>query len=149
MLFRPRFLVGAGLIAAAVAFLIYTATRNTAEYYLTVSEVAARAAELKGQPLRVAGRVKSDNIAWDPSTLTLRFEIGEIPDAPDSSAGVKPVAATDAPGFKVTCVGQPKPDMFAPGRDVIVEGRLQPNGQIVATQVLTSCPSKYKAKQGS
>ena len=149
MLLRPRFLVGAGLIAAAVTFLIYTATRNTAEYYLTVPEVGARAAELQGQPLRVAGRVKTGNIDWDPSTLTLKFEIGEIPDTPESSTAVKPVEATDATGFKVTCIGQPKPDMFAPGRDVIVEGRLQPNGQILATQVLTSCPSKYKAKKES
>ncbi len=43
--------------------------------------------------------------------------------------------------------GEPKPDMFAPGRDVIVEGKLGADGAIAATQVLTSCPSKYKPKQ--
>ena len=38
-----------------------------------------------------------------------------------------------------------KPDMFADGRDVIVEGRY--TGDVLhATQVLTSCPSKYEAK---
>jgi len=146
-MFRPRFLVGALLIAGAVGFLIFTATKNTAEYYLTVPEVTARASELMGQPLRVAGRVTSDNIRWDPSSLTLQFSIAKIPDAPDDGT-VKPVSiASDPPAFHVTCAGQPKPDMFAPGRDVIVEGRLQPNGEIQATQVLTSCPSKYKAKQ--
>jgi len=43
--------------------------------------------------------------------------------------------------------GEPKPDMFAPGRDVIVEGRLALDGTIDARQVLTSCPSKYVPKQ--
>ncbi|HXW84172.1 MAG TPA: cytochrome c maturation protein CcmE [Candidatus Binataceae bacterium] len=147
-MFRPRFLVGACLIAAAVGFLIFTATRNTAEYYLTVPEVSARATELMGQPLRVAGRVTPADIHWDPATLTLRFGIAKIPDAPDDGA-VKPVSVTaDPPVFRVTCAGQPKPDMFAPGREVIVEGRLKANGEIEASQVLTSCPSKYKAKPG-
>jgi len=44
-------------------------------------------------------------------------------------------------------VGRPKPDMFAPGRDVIVEGRIGRDRVIHATQVLTSCPSKYQPKQ--
>jgi cytochrome c-type biogenesis protein CcmE len=37
--------------------------------------------------------------------------------------------------------------MFAPGRDVIVEGKLGADGTIAASQVMTSCPSKYKPKQ--
>ena len=37
--------------------------------------------------------------------------------------------------------------VFASGRDVIVEGKLGPDGSIAATQVLTSCPSKYKPKR--
>jgi cytochrome c-type biogenesis protein CcmE len=35
--------------------------------------------------------------------------------------------------------------MFADGRDVIVEGRYT-DGELRASQVLTSCPSKYEAK---
>ena len=37
--------------------------------------------------------------------------------------------------------------MLAPGRDVIVEGKLGADGMIAATQVMTSCPSKYQPKQ--
>ncbi|HXZ82409.1 MAG TPA: cytochrome c maturation protein CcmE [Acidimicrobiales bacterium] len=139
-------MIGVGLIAAALAYLITTAIRNTSEYYLTVTEASSRASELQGQSLRVAGRVKPDTISWEPSTLTLKFEIAPIPEpAPD---GVKPVASSEPPSFKVTCVGQPKPDMFAAGRDVIVEGRLDSQGAIAASQVLTSCPSKYEPKKG-
>jgi cytochrome c-type biogenesis protein CcmE len=147
MRIRPRVFIGAGLIVAAIGYLIFSAISTTSEYYLTVPEVAARQTELGGQALRVAGRVKAGTINWDPDSLTLKFEIGPIPDEGDSAAAVKPVVATEPVSFRVVCAGEPKPDMFAPGRDVIVEGKLGAGGTIAATQVMTSCPSKYKPKQ--
>ena len=145
---RPRFYFGGALIVLAVAYLIVSAVRSTSEYYLTVAEVGARQAELGSQPLRVAGRVKAGTIGWDPISLTLKFVIVPIPD-PAAASPVQPVsikAPADA-SFGVICVGQPKPDMLAPGRDVIVEGTLGADGVITATQVMTSCPSKYQPKQ--
>lgn len=146
MRIRSRFIVGAGLIAAAVGYLIYAAIQNTSEYYMTVNEVAARHASLEGQALRVAGRVSPDTISWDPMTLTLKFGIYQIPEA-DEDGALKKVAVSASPVFKVICVGQPKPDMFAANKDVIVQGHLAGAGTINATQVMTSCPSKYKPKQ--
>jgi len=147
MKIRPRFFVGVGLIAAAIGYLIFSAIRTTSEYYLTVPEVAARQAELGGQALRVAGRVKPNTIGWDPNSLTLKFEIVPIPDLDATGAPLKPVVAVDPVSFRVVAAEEPKPDMFAPGRDVIVEGKLVADGSIAATNVLTSCPSKYKPKQ--
>jgi len=147
MRIKPRFLLGGGLIVAAVAYLIVTAIRNTAEYYLTVGEVQARQTELQGQALRVAGRVVPGSVSWDPSSLTLGFAIAAIPD-PEAPA-VKPVAVSAVPQYRVLCKGQPKPDMFAENRDVIVEGRLGTDNAIIATQVLTACPSKYVPKKAS
>lgn len=144
---RPRFFIGVGLIAVAIGYLIFSAIRTTSEYYLTVPEVAARQSELGGQALRVAGRVKPNTINWEPGSLTLKFEIAPIPDVDPSGPPVKPVVAADPVSFRVVSVGEPKPDMFAPGRDVIVEGKLVADGSIAATNVLTSCPSKYKPKQ--
>jgi cytochrome c-type biogenesis protein CcmE len=142
---KLRFALGAGLMVAAIAYLIITAVRNTAEYYLTVKEVKARQSELAGQMLRVAGRVEAGSIEWDPSSLTLRFAMTQ---PPANDAGLKPVAiSTGAVAFSVICRGEPKPDMFAAGRDVIVEGQLTPAGTIEARQVLTSCPSKYSPKK--
>jgi cytochrome c-type biogenesis protein CcmE len=141
-----RFAVGAGLIVVAIGYLIVTAVRNTAEYYLTVNEVKVRQGELAGQMLRVAGRVAPGSIEWNPVTLTLAFGLAQPPEA--NQPGVKAVAnVTGATVFHVICRGQPKPDMFAPNRDVIVEGALAPDGTIEARQVLTSCPSKYVPKQ--
>lgn len=142
---KPRFLIGGGLIVAAILYLIVVGIRSTSEYYLTVQEAQAREGELMGQPLRVAGRVQPGNIHWDPDTLTLRFVIGPVP-APGGSA-VHAVSTHAAPFFNVVCSGQPKPDMFAPGRNVIVEGRLTSAHAIQADQVLTSCPSKYSPKK--
>jgi cytochrome c-type biogenesis protein CcmE len=147
MRIRPRFFIGGGLIVVAIGYLIFSSIRTTSEYYLTVPEVAARQTELGGQAIRVAGRVKPGNIGWDPNSLTLKFEIAPIPDLDASGAPVKPVLASDPVSFRVVAAGEPKPDMFAPGRDVIVEGKLGADGAIVATQVMTSCPSKYKPKQ--
>jgi cytochrome c-type biogenesis protein CcmE len=147
MRIRPRFFIGGGLVVLAIGYLIFSSIRTTSEYYLTVPEVAARQTELGGQAIRVAGRVKPGNIDWNPNSLTLKFEIVPIPDV--DAAAVKPVSvvASDAVSFRVVAAGEPKPDMFAPGRDVIVEGKLTPDGAIAATQVMTSCPSKYKPKQ--
>jgi cytochrome c-type biogenesis protein CcmE len=147
MRIRSRFFVGAGLIAVAVGYLIYAAIENTSEYYMTVNEVAARQASLEGQALRIAGRVSPGAISWDPVTLTLKFGMYQIPNADDDDA-VKKVVVSAPPVFNVICVGQPKPDMFAPNKDVIVEGHLDGEGTVSATQVMTSCPSKYKPKQG-
>ena len=36
------------------------------------------------------------------------------------------------------------PDMFAEGRDVIVEGLYTLEQQLVASTIMTSCPSKYE-----
>ena len=144
---RPRFIIGAGLIILAIGYLIGNAMRTTSEYYLTVNEVAGRQGELGGQAIRVAGRVKPGTVEWEPSTLTLKFEIMPIPDVDAGAATLKPVVATDPVSFRVIAAGEPKPDMFAPGRDVIVEGTLGAGGIITATQVMTSCASKYKPKQ--
>ena len=149
---KLRFAIGAGMVVAAIAYLIVTAVENTAEYYMTVNEVKARQAELSGQMLRVAGRVEAGTISWNPATLTLKFAMTQPPPG-DGQPQVKAVAATavetpaGAGSFDVISRGQPKPDMFAPGRDVIVEGRLGAGNTIEARQVLTSCPSKYAPKQ--
>jgi cytochrome c-type biogenesis protein CcmE len=148
MRIRPRFYIGGALIALAIGYLIVSAIRSTSEYYLTVNELSARQSELGIDPIRVAGRVKPGTISWDPNTLTLKFVIVPIPD-PSNPSPVQPVSvkALDSLSFPVFCAGQPKPDMLAPNRDVIVEGKLGAGGVIIASQVMTSCPSKYQPKQ--
>ena len=40
-----------------------------------------------------------------------------------------------------------KPDMFRTGADVIVEGQIGQDGILVASHLMTSCPSKYEEEK--
>src|SRR5215469_7879936 len=100
---KLRFVIGVSLVVAAIAYLIITAVRNTAEYYLTVSEAKARQVELSGQMLRVAGRVVPGTVQWDPSSLTLKFSIAE-PLPADGQPGVTTIATTALAPVRFTVV---------------------------------------------
>jgi len=123
-----RFIIGAAIIVAAVASLVYTGIRETSLYYLTIDEFLVRRDAVANQGLRVAGRVGAKSVQWNPSTLDLRFRLASF-DGHD--------------GVDVTYNGI-LPDMFAEGRDVIVEGTYLPTGTLHARTLLTSCPSKYE-----
>ncbi len=121
--------VGAMVIIAAIAYLIFSGATETTVYFLTVSEVQQQSATLQGQPIRVAGKVTTDPIAWDIQKLALSFVIGEgQARLPVFYRGVKP-------------------DMFQPGADVIVEGQLSADGVLHASNLMTRCPSKYEEKK--
>ena len=125
-----RFIIGATIIAAAVAYLVYTGIRETSVYYLTIDEFLTRREAVAGEGLRVAGRVGSKSIDWNPATLDLRFRLARF----DETDGVEVV------------YNGVLPDMFAEGRDVIVEGTYGSGGAFHAHTLLTSCPSKYEAE---
>jgi len=127
-----RFVVGAAVIVAAIGYLMYTGVRETSAYYLTIKEFLPKKDSYQNVPLRVAGRVQPGTVEYDPKTLRLRFHLADFSE-PAGAASV-PVDFTGI-----------KPDMFADGRDVIIEGKYA-SGVLQANQVLTSCPSKYEAK---
>lgn len=126
-----RFAIGGLVISATVGYLILLGISRTSSYYLTIGEFLPQREALAGEGVRVAGRVRPGSIDYDPKTLRLSFEMGELGEAVASES--LPVAFTGI-----------KPDMFADGRDVIVEGHYR-EGTLHADQVLTSCPSKYEA----
>jgi cytochrome c-type biogenesis protein CcmE len=125
-----RFVIGAAIIVAAVSYLVYTGIRETSVYYLTIDEFLARREAVAGEGLRVAGRVGSKSIDWNPATLDLKFRLANF---------------EDDDGVPVIYNGV-LPDMFAEGRDVIVEGTYDRDGSFRARTLLTACPSKYEAE---
>jgi cytochrome c-type biogenesis protein CcmE len=125
-----RFIIGASIIVAAVAYLVYTGIRETSVYYLTIEEFLAKREAVAGEPLRVAGRVGAKSIEWNAATLDLKFRM---------------VNFEESDGVLVAYNGV-LPDMFADGRDVIVEGTYAHEGPFHARTLLTSCPSKYEAE---
>ncbi|MCW5889003.1 MAG: cytochrome c maturation protein CcmE [bacterium] len=132
MLNHRRFLVGAALIAAAVSYLVWAGVRSTSTYYFEMDEFVERRANHEGEDLRVKGWVRHGTVQWDARTNALAFELARQ----DGSDGV-PVA-----------FGGILPDMFAEGREVVVEGHWG-GGRIAARQIMTSCPSKYEAEPGA
>ena len=132
MLNQRRFVVGAVLIAAAVSYLVYAGIRTTSMYYFDMDEFLANRDAHVGETMRVKGWVRKDSMRWDPRTNRLDFALGR----PDESAPV----SVSYHGIL--------PDMFAEGREVVVEGRYQ-DGSLAARQIMTSCPSKYEAAPAS
>ena len=127
--------VGASLLLLAIGYLMYSGIQQSSRYYVTVDEFLARRDRLAGQGLRVAGRV-SDGSLWKQTSAAgteMKFSIHEFTDSePATALRTVPVEFTGV-----------VPDMFAEGRDVIVEGTYV-NGVLHAQTVLTSCPSKYE-----
>jgi len=131
-----KFALGALLLVGAIAYLVYAGVQQGSVYYFTIGEFAAHKADLTNQGVRVAGRVAAGSVQkqTDARGTQLRFTIHDFTD------GTNAAAATDLPVEFTGVV----PDMFAEGRDVIVEGTF--TGTVLhAQQVMTSCPSKYEA----
>jgi cytochrome c-type biogenesis protein CcmE len=136
------------VIVAAVGTLIYAAVRETSAYFMTVEEYAADPSAHADKSLRLAGRVRDGTVDWNPATLDLSFVIQPIPPRPDGEKAAAPAPETAPPvDSRLTLPVRYNgilPDMFAAGRDVIVEGRVE-RGVFHASNLLTTCPSKYEA----
>jgi cytochrome c-type biogenesis protein CcmE len=130
MLNQRRFIVGAILIAAAVSYLVYAGIKTTSIYYFEMDQFLTQRSAHAGEDLRVKGWVRTGSIQWDAATSSLAFELAR-------KDGTDPVPVS----YKGIL-----PDMFAEGREVVVEGRYETPG-LRAKQIMTSCPSKYEAQQ--
>lgn len=124
---KIKFLIGSLLIILAIAYLIGAGITNTSKYFLTVDELATQHASYYGTGIKVKGRVMAGSIERNPNNyLDVAFKIEE-----------------NNSNLKVVYKGV-TPDMFADGRDVVVEGVLKKDGVFHANTLLTSCPSKYE-----
>jgi len=128
---QTKFIVGNVVIVAAVGFLVYTAVDQTKMYMVTVGEYLSARDAYSGTTVRIAGRVRPDSMKWDAARHDLVFTLDDI---------------TGKGSVTVHYTGL-LPDMFAEGRDVIVEGPATEGQVFEATAVLTSCPSKYEPEK--
>ena len=125
---RTRFvslLLGCFTIAI---ILIWQSTRSTAALVLTPADLAATSNEDKLR-VRMGGRVAADGLSYETTpSFVLSFRLED----------------RERPGSTVSVVYRDiKPDMFAPGRDVLVDGDWK-GGTFYAAHLLTQCPSKYE-----
>ena len=119
------------VIALALGGLMYSTLSEGAEYYKHVDEVMAEPAAWQGKPLQLHGFVVDKSIERRPNTLEYRFRIennGKV-----VQAHYKGVV----------------PDNFKHGTEVVVKGRLSPDGFSVAPNgIMAKCPSKYEPAKG-
>ena len=148
---RTKFIIGGLLIVAAIVYLIITSTRASAQYFMTVDELAAKSGDVIGRDLRVSGAVLGDTIQYDPQSLTLRFTVAHVPgDNKDieEQGGLAEVlhAAVIDPNrsrLEVEYVG-PMPDLLRNEAQAIMTGKIGEDGVFYADELLLKCPTKYE-----
>ena len=148
---RWKFILGGSLIIAAIAYLIISSTRSSAQYFLTVDEVHQRNEDLAGRDVRVSGAVLGDTIQYDADNLVLHFTIAHIPgdmQEVDKQGGIAAVLhnATLDPGLprlQVVYHGA-RPDLLTNEAQAILTGRIDEDGTFNAQELLLKCPTRYE-----
>jgi cytochrome c-type biogenesis protein CcmE len=115
---RTKFLIGGLLIVAAIVYLIASSTQASAQYYLTIDELAEKGESVRGRDLKISGAVDGDSIVYEPETLTLRFTVANVPaelEAIEESGGLaevlhQAVSDPNARRLQVVYIGV-KPDL--------------------------------------
>jgi cytochrome c-type biogenesis protein CcmE len=127
-----KFLIGAGVIVTAVSFLMIQGVQQTGVYFLTPTELAERTTtdtSFYEVGIKVGAKVVPGTIVRSADHRRIDFRISD--------------GTTEYP---VTYTGT-VPDTFTDANDieVVVEGRLQRDGVLHATDVLAKCGSRYEA----
>jgi cytochrome c-type biogenesis protein CcmE len=120
---KGKFLIGGLIIVLVVGYLIYSAARGSAAYYMTIGELAEAGSSPRN--VRVTGNIVGESIVWEAREQRLQFEI------------------TDGSDLLSVSYHGARPDMFRDGAEVVVEGKLAPDGAFEAQTMLLKCPSKY------
>ncbi len=123
---RPKFVIGGLVIVAALGFLIFSTTRSTAAFFLTVDELYAKGPAAQSRTVRVSGQVVGDSVDFDAGNVMLRFEL----------------AGEGNQTLPVVFNG-PMPDQLRDQAEAIVEGKYD-GSRLTATSVLLKCPSRYE-----
>lgn len=128
-----RFLLGLAGVALVVSYLIWTGVSETMVYYLTPTELLARARSdpsLHDVGVKVSGKVVPGSYRQGSGELLHHFTVMDLQDA----SLTIPVEFRDV-----------LPDTFTDEAEVVLEGRYRSDGVFEATTVLTKCGSRYEA----
>ena len=148
---RMKFIIGGILIIAAVAYLIISSTRASAQYFLTVDELIDKGDSVSGREIRISGAVLGDTIEYDAEDLALAFTVAHIPgdnkeiEAQGGLAAVlyHAVNSPDSNRIQVVHIG-PKPDLLRHEAQAIMTGHMGDDGVFYADELLLKCPTKYE-----
>jgi cytochrome c-type biogenesis protein CcmE len=127
---KLRYLLGFILICVLgfVVLVLSTTFRSSLQYYVTVSELHANEGKYADNIMKVAGHASHIEKIENSGRANYHFIV-------DEGGQTLPVSFTGL-----------VPDTFKEGSEVVVTGRLDQNGDFVATDILAKCASKYQAK---
>ena len=119
---RALIIISALAVIGVAALLILNALNSNIALYVTPSEVAAGKAP-KDQAFRIGGMVKDESLRRDG--LTVHFVITDlIKDIPVAFTGILP-------------------DLFKEGKGAVIQGRMNANGEFIASEVLAKHDENY------
>jgi cytochrome c-type biogenesis protein CcmE len=130
---RTKFMIGGVMVLGTSGWLMASSIKQTGEYYLTPTEMAARIKAdpgFRGADVRIGARVVPGSIKRDPGGREYEFRVV------DTTANAADTLAVIYKGLA--------PDTFTDGVDVVVAGRAT-DGTFQATTLLAKCASRYEA----
>lgn len=120
-----KYVIGIGIIAVALFYLVWTSLSSSFQFSLTPSELIAERALHEGKTVRVVGIVTPGSISARGEDYMFRVE--------DNKHGWIEVHYSGI-----------APNTFREGAEVIVVGKLPPGKEAFeSTQMITKCASKY------
>jgi cytochrome c-type biogenesis protein CcmE len=124
------------VLAVALAGLLRATLREGTEYYKHVDEVLVNPSEWEGKNLQLHGYVVRDSILRKRDSLDYRFKVT-----------AKVGDDTRVLSARYTGI---VPDTFSDDAEVVLKGKLGPDGFHVAPNgVMAKCPSKYEAQKNA
>ena len=129
-----KVLIAGILVLGTVGYLMATGIKETGVYFVTPSELAAKVSadpSFRDVGVKMGARVVNGSIERNVATQTITFQVTD-------GEQTYPVAYRGL-----------APDTFTDDVEVVVEGRLQPDGTFRATTLLAKCGSRYEAVPGA
>ena len=131
---KVKFTAGFAVIVFSLLALVAYSSEKMSLYYLTVPELEARETEFADTRFKLAGKVVPGSIVRRDGNRTVAFEIRD------------PSDEDTAPNTRTIRYSGVLPDTFRDGADVVLEGKMGPNGVFIAETMLAKCPSKYESQ---
>lgn len=118
--------LGAVLVAVLLAM---SALKDQAAYFYAPADIARKGIPLD-QAVRIGGMVEEGSVRHGGDGVTIEFLVG------DESDATIPVRFTGI-----------VPDLFKEGSGVVAEGRFQPDGRFIASEILAKHDENYMPPQ--